>query len=279
MFVHNSWLHNPTPVSGGFINDSTNIFVHIWHKAVKKYWVLDLSSVVIRTRDQIWFRASHEVINAIHSFWMPIQCKVWRRWAEIPNLKTGSIALPWPRKSKELTKQQMRINSDLYGAIKRSTCKSVCVFGTKCHLHHIVGMSLERLSTLPTLLPIPKLYEHVIRSWQHIWKGRMDCNTPNEISMRLKFCNLLHCIVVEDSDKLVISPSNNPLFACYKLGWPNCMQTHIQLLNNSSNLVKKKMRGIMHSSINRNGGNMYVYLVIRRPWKTLKVPGIYSTQV
>lgn len=110
----------------------------------------------------------------------------------------------------------------LYGAIKRCTCKCVGVFWIKCHLHHIMGMPLKNLSTCPTFLPVPKLYEHIIRWWQHIRKGRMDSHTPNVICMCLKYFNLIHSVVIVYTNKHVISSSNNPLLAGYKLGWPNC---------------------------------------------------------
>ena len=50
---------------------------------------------------------------------------------------------------KEVTKQQMRIDSDFYGSIKRCTCQSVGVFGTK-------GYVPQRFEYTPNLSPNPK---------------------------------------------------------------------------------------------------------------------------
>lgn len=83
-------------------------------------------------------------------------------------------------------------------------------------------MTLKDLSAHPTLLPVPKLYKHVIRWWQYIWKSWMNSHTPNIICMCLKNFDLVHCIVIVYPNKHVISTSNNPLFTCYKLSWPNC---------------------------------------------------------
>uniref|UniRef100_A0A0A9E295 Uncharacterized protein n=1 Tax=Arundo donax TaxID=35708 RepID=A0A0A9E295_ARUDO len=51
---------------------------------------------------------------------------------------------------------------DLYSPIKRSTGKSICVLWVKCDLHDIVRVTLKDLGTHPALVPIPKLYQHVI---------------------------------------------------------------------------------------------------------------------
>lgn len=126
----------------------------------------------------------------------------------------------WIRNS--INKLSERSSIYLYGAIKWCTSKSVGVFRIKCHLHNIMRMSLKYLSTHPTLLPVPKLYEHIIRRWQHIWKGRMDSHTSNVIRMCLKYFNFVHRIVVVYTNKHVISSSNYPLLARHKFCWPNC---------------------------------------------------------
>jgi len=66
---------------------------------------------------------------------MCIQREIWVRGAQIPNL---------------------------YGAIQRCTSECVRIFWIKCDLHNIMGMTLKNLSTQPALVPIPKLYKHVI---------------------------------------------------------------------------------------------------------------------
>lgn len=111
----------------------------------------------------------------------------------------------------------------LYGAIKRCTGKSIGVFWIESNLHYIVGMPLKYLCTHPTLFPVPKLYEHIIRWREHVRKGWMNSNTPDVICMCLKHFNFVHGIVIVYTNKHVVCSSNYPLLACYKLCWPNCM--------------------------------------------------------
>lgn len=50
----------------------------------------------------------------------------------------------------------------------------------------------------------------------------MNCHTPDIICMRLKHFDLIHCIVIVNTNIHVISTSNHPLLSCYKLSRSNC---------------------------------------------------------
>jgi len=140
-------------------------------------------------------------------------------------------------KQRKCTKQlARRTHVYLYGAIKRCTGKGVCVFRIKCHLHDIMRMSLKYLGTDPALFPVPKLYEHIIRWWQHIRKGRMNCHTPNVICMCLKYFYFIHCVVIIYTNKHIVCPCHNPLSACNKLSRPNCK---IKLLYETHKIYKE----------------------------------------
>ena len=50
----------------------------------------------------------------------------------------------------------------LYGSVERGADKLVVVFGVEYGHHDAMGVSLKYLRTLPLLVPVPKLDQHVI---------------------------------------------------------------------------------------------------------------------
>lgn len=138
----------------------------------------------------------------------------------------------WVMAHTNMSLQMRGCVTDLCSAVKRCTCKSVSILWIESNLHDIVWMPLKDLSAHPPFVPVPKLYQHVIRWWQHIWKSWMDCYTSDVISMSLKNFNFVHGIVVVDTNEHIICTGNNPLFPWHKFCRPhwNYVQIHtIQL--------------------------------------------------
>lgn len=146
---HNLLFGSPTPVFTRLRMSFPKNQIHIKQNTAEQKKLLngDLSSVIIGTSNQIRFVTTRKVINAIYTFLVGIQCKIWIRRAQIPYLETkkkekeksGSIiSTITPKFRRKCMKTTRKCHVYLYGAIKRRTCKGVGVFWIKCHLHHIM---------------------------------------------------------------------------------------------------------------------------------------------
>ena len=66
------------------------------------------------------------------------------------------------------------------------------------------------LDALPLLFPIPSFDCHIITPGQDDVCGRMHGETPYVVRMRLKYYDLLMCIVIEDAQLKVVGTSDEP---------------------------------------------------------------------
>lgn len=74
-------------------------------------------------------------------------------------------------------------------------------------------VSLIDLHALPSPVPVPHLYCHVITGGQNEWLRRMHCDRSDVIRMCLEGSDLLGSVVVIDSELEVIATANNPILA------------------------------------------------------------------
>ena len=101
--------------------------------------------------------------------------------------------------------------------VEGGTRKHRRVLRVDCHLHDVVVVVLVRVRPLPVLVPIKKLNSLIIRATQDVWHLRMNCKISNEIRMLVNSFQFLTCVVVEDTDLLVICTYNDPLLPSNKL--------------------------------------------------------------
>ena len=106
----------------------------------------------------------------------------------------------------------------LDGSIERCRSKRVGVLRVEDHHHGIVSVAFKDLHTLPTLVPVPQLDEHVVRGRQHVRLRRVDGKATDVIRMALEGLDLLHRVVVVDTNVHVISCRDNPLLSRDELG-------------------------------------------------------------
>ncbi len=113
----------------------------------------------------------------------------------------------------------MKQKQYLDSSVQWSTGKCVIILWVESHLHDIVRVALKDLSTIPAFVPIPELYEHVIRWWKHIWKCGMNRYTADVVSVSLKLLYFIHGVVIVYPDKHIIWTSHDPLLARYEFCW------------------------------------------------------------
>ncbi len=113
----------------------------------------------------------------------------------------------------------MKQKQYLDSSVQWSTGKCVIILWVESHLHDVVRVALKDLSTSPAFVPIPELYEHVIRWRKHIWKCGMNRYTADVVSVSLKLLYFIHGVVIVYPDKHIIWTSHDPLLARYEFCW------------------------------------------------------------
>jgi hypothetical protein len=85
-----------------------------------------------------------------------------------------------------------------------------------------MAMSFKDLGACPTAIPIPEFDEHIIRAGEDDRESGMDSDMANVIGVSFKLFDLVHGVVVVDTDHHVISAANHPLFTGNELGSTDC---------------------------------------------------------
>ena len=147
----------------------------------------DLDSSIVGSCEEIWLVGLRVVINVVHTFGLVcFEGKSCCRRTQTPYLDSPV-----------------------------QTCRGerVGVLGIYRKTHYIVAVTFEHLNALPSLLPVPELYRHVIRSSQYEGLCGMDDDCTNVIRMSFEGGNLFGGVVVVDSQLEVVRAAHYPVLA------------------------------------------------------------------
>lgn len=84
--------------------------------------------------------------------------------------------LTFQREVRHVTSQAPHFN----GAVQRGRGENIRVLEVELDHHHVVGVALEDLGTVPILIPVEKLDRHVVRGRQDVGQRRVDFHVAGE---------------------------------------------------------------------------------------------------
>uniref|UniRef100_A0A6B0UT11 Putative secreted protein n=1 Tax=Ixodes ricinus TaxID=34613 RepID=A0A6B0UT11_IXORI len=114
---------------------------------------------VICARDEVGLVTAVVVVHAVHPLLVAVQREVGGHGSQLPHLDRP---------------------------IERGAGKGVVILRVDDNLHHIMGVTLENLSTGPLLFPVPEFYQHVVTRGQDERLGRMDHDGANIVGVGFK---------------------------------------------------------------------------------------------
>ncbi len=107
---------------------------------------------------------------------------------------------------------------DLNGTIQTRTGKGIRVLGVELDLHDIMLMPLKVLRAIKVLIPVPELDAHIIGTGEDVGEGGVHLDEADVIRMGLDLLDLLHGVVVVDSEFHVVGCGDEPLLARDEFG-------------------------------------------------------------